>query len=235
MHPLDLPDPWPSTEAEALVIEEELRARLDLDSEGPARVDLVAGLDAAYHTGSDLMVGAVTILDATTLDVVAEASAVTRASFPYVPGLLAFREVPALAEAMAGLPDGIEPDLIVCDGYGVAHPRRFGLACHVGVLAGVPSIGVGKTPFIGDYDPPGPSRGAWSPLTDGDEVIGRVLRTQGDVKEVFVSVGHAVSLETACRYALELSPRYRLPETTRAADQASRRALKAALINLSTS
>jgi deoxyribonuclease V len=234
MQPPRLPSPWPVTEAEALEAERALRTRVDLDSEGPTTIRLVAGLDAAYHTGSDLMVGAVSVLDAATLDVVAEASAVTRASFPYVPGLLAFREVPALAEAMAALPAGIDPELLVCDGYGLAHPRRFGLACHIGVLTGLPTIGVGKTPFIGEYDSPGPARGDWSPLTDGGDVIGRVLRTQDDVKEVFVSVGHAVSLETACGHVLSLTPRYRLPETTRAADQASRRALKAALIKLST-
>jgi deoxyribonuclease V len=120
------------------------------------------------------------------------------------------------------------PDLLVCDGHGLAHPRRFGLACHLGVVTELPAIGVGKTPLVGTWDPLAAERGAWSPLRDGGDVVGRVLRTQDGVKPVFVSVGHRMSLENATAQVLALAPRYRLPETTRTADRLSRDALASA-------
>jgi deoxyribonuclease V len=114
----------------------------------------------------------------------------------------------------------------VCDGYGIAHPRRFGLACHIGVLTGLPSFGVAKTPFRATSDEPGPARGAWSPLVEDGEVLGRAVRTQAGVKPVFVSVGHRIALDRATELTLRLSPRFRLPETTRQADARSRAALR---------
>jgi deoxyribonuclease V len=147
-----------------------------------------------------------------------------RAAFDYVPGLFAFRELPALVEALRKLT--VVPDLLVSDGHGLAHPRRFGLACHLGALTGLPSVGVGKTRLLGSHDPPGDERGDMSALTDRGEVIGRALRTQARIKPVFVSVGHRIDLDTACRHVLALSPRYRLPETTRQADRLCRRALR---------
>ncbi|WP_432949284.1 endonuclease V [Kribbella sp. CA-253562] len=143
-----------------------------------------------------------------------------RTGFPYVPGLFAFREVPGLLAALDRLQ--VTPELLVCDGQGLAHPRRFGLACHLGVVTGLPSIGVGKTAFVGDWDEPGPLRGNASDLVLDGDVVGKVLRTQNKTKPVFVSVGHRVSLATAVDRVLELAPRYRLPETTRAADRACR-------------
>ncbi|WP_131739964.1 endonuclease V [Actinomadura roseirufa] len=219
--------PWPATPGEAAAVQDELRPLLDLDAPGPARPRTVAGLDVSYAgdgggTGSRLA-AAVVVLDGTSLEVVEESVAVGTAAFPYVPGLFAFRELPALVEALRGLKT--VPDLLVCDGYGLAHPHRFGLACHVGVLTGLPAIGVAKTGFVGAYDPPGPRRGDTTPLVDGGEVVGRVLRTQDGVKPVFVSVGHRTDLDTACRNVLALTPDYRLPETTRRADRLSRSAL----------
>ena len=218
---------WPSSPREAEAIQDRLRPMLDLDAPGPARPRTVAGLDVAYagdgeDTGTRLA-AAVVVLDAATLDVVEESVAVGTAAFPYVPGLFAFRELPTLVTALRGL--ATVPDLLVCDGFGIAHPRRFGLACHLGVLTGLPTIGVGKTAFVGAYTPPGPRRGDTSPLLDGGEVVGRVLRTQDGVKPVFVSVGHRTDLDTACRNVLALTPEYRLPETTRRADRLSREAL----------
>jgi deoxyribonuclease V len=116
----------------------------------------------------------------------------------------------------------------VCDGYGIAHPRRFGLASHLGVVTGIPSFGVGKTAFVGTYGEVGAERGSWTPLVDGEEILGRVLRTQNGVRPVFVSPGHLIDVEGSAEITLRLSPKYRLPETTRLADQASRAALKAA-------
>ncbi|TDD14427.1 endonuclease V [Actinomadura sp. KC06] len=218
---------WPSTPAEAEAIQDRLRPMLELDVRGPAKPSTVAGLDVSYAgdgggTGTRLA-AAVVVLDGTTLQVVEESVAVGTAAFPYVPGLFAFRELPTLLKALRGLKT--TPDLLVCDGFGVAHPRRFGLACHLGVLTGLPTIGVGKTAFIGAYEQPGRRRGDTTPLRDGGEVVGRVLRTRDDVKPVFVSVGHRTDLETACRNVLDLTPRYRLPETTRRADRLSRDAL----------
>jgi deoxyribonuclease V len=154
-----------------------------------------------------------------TLEVVAESSAIGTAAFPYVPGLFAFRELPTLVTALRKL--SIVPDLLVCDGHGVAHPRRFGLACHVGVLTGLPSVGVGKTRLVGTYEEPLLGRGEFAPLRVDGEVLGRVLRTQDGIKPVFVSVGHRIDLDTACRHVLATS-RHRLPETTRRADRLSR-------------
>ncbi|WP_433468103.1 endonuclease V [Spirillospora sp. CA-128828] len=221
--------PWPSTAREAEAIQDRLRPMLELDVPGPAAPRTVAGLDVSYAgdgggTGDRLAAAAV-VLDGTTLEVLEESVAVGTAEFPYVPGLFAFRELPTLLDALRALKT--TPDLLVCDGFGVAHPRRFGLACHLGVLTGLPAIGVGKTAFVGTYEQPGPRRGDASPLLDGGEVVGRVLRTRDGVRPVFVSVGHRTDLGTACRNVLALAPEYRLPETTRRADRLSRDALEA--------
>ncbi|WP_433230931.1 endonuclease V [Actinomadura formosensis] len=218
---------WPSTVEEAEAIQDRLRAMLEPGVPGPVRPRTVAGLDVSYAgdgggVGTPLA-AAVVVLDGTTLEVLEESVAVGTAAFPYVPGLFAFRELPTLLDALRNL--RTTPGLLVCDGFGVAHPRRFGLACHLGVLTGLPAIGVGKTAFIGTYEQPGPRRGDSSPLRDGGEVVGRVLRTRDGVKPVFVSVGHRTDLDTACRNVLALTPEYRLPETTRRADRLSREAL----------
>jgi len=212
----------PRTAAEAERVQDQLRARLVLDRPGPATIRTAAGLDVAY-SGEDRLVAAVVVLDAATLTQVDRSVVRRRAAFPYVPGLFAFRELPALADALVAL--RTVPDLLVCDGHGIAHPRRFGLACHLGVLTGRPTVGVAKTALVGRWDPPGPARGDWSPLTDRGDVVGRVLRTRPGVKPVFVSVGSGLDLETATRHVLALTPRYRLPETTRAADHLARAAL----------
>ncbi|XIE80909.1 endonuclease V [Streptomyces sp. SBR177] len=181
----------------------------------------------AYDDERDLVAAAAVVLDGRSLAVVEEATAVGRVSFPYVPGLLAFREVPTVLAALGRLT--ADPGLLVCDGYGIAHPRRFGLASHLGVLTGRPSIGVAKNPFTFSYEEPGAARGEFSPLLADGETVGRALRTRAGVKPVFVSVGHRVSLDRACAHTLHLSPRFRLPETTRHADALCRRALKEAL------
>jgi deoxyribonuclease V len=219
----------PGTEAEAVAEQERLRGLVDLASAGPlpGAARRVAGVDVAYDEAMDRLAAAAVVLDPETLEIVEQVTVVGRAAFPYVPGLLAFRELPPILEALERLSS--PPDLVVCDGYGVAHPRRIGLASHLGVVAGIPSFGVAKTPFSFCYEPPDPARGAWTPLLDDGEVVGRALRTREGVKPVFVSVGHAISLENACAHTLRLTPRYRLPETTRQADALCRRSLAAAL------
>ncbi|WP_327303288.1 endonuclease V [Streptomyces sp. NBC_01298] len=218
----------PADEAEAKAIQDELRGRVVLTENGPPPGEgLIAGVDVAYDDERDLVAAAAVVLDAATLRVVEETTSVGRVSFPYVPGLLAFRELPTVLAALESLT--VTPDLVVCDGYGLAHPRRFGLACHLGVVTGMPAIGVAKNPFTFTYGEPGARRGDLSPLRAPDgEVVGRALRTQDGIKPVYVSVGHRVSLDNACAHALALSPRFRIPETTRHADSLCRRALREA-------
>nr|WP_179725433.1 endonuclease V [Saccharopolyspora hordei] len=208
--------PWPTTEADAVAVQERLRAEVRVEE--PPQVRTAAGLDVAYRDGDDL-VAVVTVLDVATLSVVDSAVVRGKAGFPYVPGLFAFREAPPLLDALDRL--SVRPDALVCDGQGLAHPRRFGLACHLGVLTDLPSIGVGKT-AMGRYEPPGEERGDWSPLSLDGDVVGRALRTQRGVKPVFVSIGHRFTLDAACDLVLRLAPQYRLPETTRTADHLGR-------------
>ncbi|MGW8065554.1 endonuclease V [Streptomyces ziwulingensis] len=222
---VQIPDDWPATGERARAVQDGLRARVVLDEPGPPPgTGRVTGVDVAYDDARDVVAAAAVVLDAATLAVVAEATAVGRISFPYVPGLLAFREIPAVLAALEALP--CAPGLVVCDGYGLAHPRRFGLASHLGVLTGLPTIGVAKNPFTFTYDDPGAVRGSTSPLLSGTEEVGRAVRTRDGVKPVFVSVGHRVSLANACAHTLALAPAHRLPETTRRADALCREALR---------
>jgi deoxyribonuclease V len=227
MRTVSIPAGWPATEEQARAVQDELRTKVVLDEPGPPPgTGHVTGVDVAYDDERDVVAAAAVVLDAATLEVVAEATAVGRISFPYVPGLLAFREIPTVMAALDALP--CPPGLVVCDGYGLAHPRRFGLAGHLGVLTGLPTIGVAKNPFTFTYDDPDTPRGSASPLLAGPEEVGRALRTREAVKPVFVSVGHRVSLDNACAHTLALTPQYRLPETTRRADSLCRTALKEA-------
>ncbi|WP_188114050.1 endonuclease V [Streptomyces apricus] len=220
-----VPAGWPATEEQALAVQDELRGRVVLDEPGPPPgTGRVTGVDVAYDDGRDVVVAAAVVLDAATLDVVAASTAVGRVPFPYVPGLLAFRELPAVLAALEALP--CAPGLVVCDGYGLAHPRRFGLASHLGVLTGLPTIGVAKNPFTFTHEEPDAPRGSAAPLCAGEEEVGRALRTRAGTKPVFVSVGHRMTLDAACAHTLHLAPRFRLPETTRHADALCRRALK---------
>ncbi|WP_447041583.1 endonuclease V [Streptomyces sp. DSM 118878] len=222
-----LPEAWPTDDEAALAVQDELRPRVVLDGSGPRPgTGYVTGVDVAYDDERDVVAAAVVVLDAATLDVVEEATAVGAVAFPYVPGLLAFREIPTVLAALSRL--AADPGVVVCDGYGVAHPRRFGLASHLGVLTGLPTMGVAKNPFTFTYEAPAAPRGSASPLLDGEEEVGRALRTREGVKPVFVSAGHRVTLDQACAHTLNLTPRYRLPESTRRADALCRAALRAA-------
>ncbi|MEU1983902.1 endonuclease V [Nocardia sp. NPDC019395] len=208
---------WAVTEDEAVAIQQRLRERVVV-SDDHGSINRVAGLDVAYRD-PDTAVGVVTVLDSESLTVLDQAVVYEQIDFPYVSGLFAFREVPALTRALERLT--VEPDVLICDGHGLAHPRRFGLAAHLGVLTDLPSIGVAKNSY-GEFTEPGPARGDWSPVTSDGETVGRVLRTQPEVKPIYVSVGHRFTLESACDLVLHLAPRYRLPETTRTADHLGR-------------
>jgi deoxyribonuclease V len=207
-HPFDL------SFAEARELQLKLRSRvIERDAARPLR--RVAGVDVSYDRGSPVLFAAVVVLDAGSGEVLERVSVRARTRFPYVPGYLSFREIPPLLGAFAKLSQ--PPDLVVCDGHGRAHPRRFGIACHLGVLLDLPTLGCAKSRLVGVHREPGPRRGATTQLRDGGELIGLVLRTREGVKPVYVSVGHRVSLHQARRLILALARRYRLPEPVRAA------------------
>jgi deoxyribonuclease V len=175
----------------------------------------IAGCDVSVEREAGRVFAAIVLLDWPGLDMVAVATAVGNADFPYVPGYLSFREGPVLEKAFARLPR--RPDVAVFDGQGIAHPRRFGLACHLGVLWDVPSIGCAKSRLVGEAREPGAEKGDWTPLVDRGERVGSVLRTRTGVKPVWVSPGHRVDQAGARRVVLEACTRYRLPEPTRLA------------------
>ena len=211
----ELQHSWDVEPAEAIAIQERLApAVVRRDDLGEVRT--VAGVDVGFEDGNTVTRAAVAVLRFPSLAPQEEAIARLPTSFPYVPGLLSFREGPAILEAIGRLEAA--PDLLLFDGQGIAHPRRLGIASHIGVLTGLPSIGVAKSRLTGR--PAGPlddEKGAWQPLVDGDEVVGALVRTRSNVKPVYVSVGHRVSLETAVDYVLACTTRYKLPETTRRA------------------
>ena len=209
---------WNLTPDEAIATQDALRGKVQrTNGFVPTEIRTVAGVDVDY---SDAGRAAIVVLSFPDLAPVTQAVATVSSPFPYVPGLLSFRECPSALAAWEQLT--VKPDLIICDGQGLAHPRRFGLACHMGVLLDIPSIGCAKTHFIGTYDEPGPHAGDSTPLRDGDEVIGYVLRTRADTKPLFVSIGHKIDLDTAADFVLRCTRGFRLPETTRAADHLAR-------------
>jgi deoxyribonuclease V len=206
--------PWDVTPAQARAIQVDGRGRV-IAEDRLGDVRRVAGIDVGFEQDGAISRAAVVVLDFPELRLVESAVARLPTSFPYVPGLLSFRETPAVLEALGRLSE--RPDLLLCDGQGYAHPRRFGLACHLGVLTGLPSIGVAKSRLIGTHGALPEEKGAWLPLLDGDETVGAVLRTRHGVAPLYVSIGHRVSLPTAIRWVLACTTRYRLPETTRQA------------------
>ena len=211
--------PWRVSPAEAVRIQARLAPRVISEGD-PAGVRYVAGADIALPRGRSRARGAVVLLSYPGLALVERHAVEAEVTFPYVPGLLAFREVPVLARAFERLVR--TPDLLLVDGHGYSHPRRFGLACHLGLLLDVPTIGVAKSRLVGAYDEPPLEAGARSELRDGEEAIGIVLRSRDGVAPVFVSVGHRVGLEEAVELTLRLCRGYRLPEPTRLADKLSK-------------
>ncbi len=176
-------------------------------------VRFIAGVDVSY---ADRARGAVVVYRYPELEVVDQATATRETPFPYVPGLLSFREVPVALDTLARLQ--VTPDLLLCDGQGYAHPRRFGLACHLGLMTGIASVGVAKTWLIGEYGEPGPAVGDFAPLRADGEALGVALRTRENTKPLFVSAGYRVTLEQAVALTLGCLRGYRQPEPTRAAD-----------------
>jgi deoxyribonuclease V len=210
---------WPTTLEEAQAIQQRLRAQV-ITHDDFDEVRTIAGVDAGYEgdpqAGQAVARAAVVVLAYPSLEPLDFAVARRPAPIPYIPGFLSFREAPAVLAALDEL--HVRPDLLICDGQGIAHPRRMGIATHVGLLAGIPSIGCAKSLLVGRHDPVPDERGAYVPLTQRGEQIGVVLRTRVGVKPLYVSVGHRISLPSAIAFVMSCVTKYRLPETTRAAD-----------------
>lgn len=208
---------WDVTPKEAIAIQQQLRGEVKLagpyDRDHPP--ETVAGVDVGFEAANTITRAAVVVLDFPSLEPIEHAIYREPTRFPYVPGLLSFREIPAVLGAMEKLKS--LPDLLLCDGQGIAHPRRLGIASHLGLLTGIPSIGVGKSRLIGSYEEPGEEKGSWTPLLDKGETIGAVVRTRSNTKPLYISPGHGIDLESAIYFVLACTRRYKLPETTREA------------------
>ncbi|NJM88145.1 MAG: deoxyribonuclease V [Hydrococcus sp. RU_2_2] len=207
---------WAQTIEEATAVQQELR-HLVIQEDKLGEVRYVAGVDVGFQDNYAITQAAVAVLSFPDLQLVESAIATLPTTFPYVPGFLSFREIPAILKALEKLT--IIPDLILCDGQGIAHPRRFGIACHLGVSIDVPTIGAAKSLLIGKHEDLSPEKGSWQPLLHRGEVIGAVLRSRTNVNPLYISSGHRISLSTAIDYVLRCTTKYRLPETTRWADK----------------
>lgn len=203
---------WELTPKQAIALQHELRRHVRI-ADDFSTVTRVAGIDVGFEQNNTITRAAVVVLDYPSLALCEWSIARQPTRFPYIPGLLSFREIPTVLDAIAKLSS--LPDLLLCDGQGIAHPRRLGIASHLGLLLDLPAIGVGKSRLIGSYEEPSEEKGAWSPLYDGDEEIGCVLRSRKGVKPLFISPGHRVSLTSARQWVMNCLTRYRLPETTR--------------------
>lgn len=211
---------WDVSRGQAVEIQKRLRSQVRIQPlDVPVR--LAAGCDISFNKFSDEVYAGIVVLKLPDLEVVARATAVTRARFPYIPGLLSFRETPALLDAWDKL--SARPDVLMLDGQGLAHPRRFGIACHMGLLTDTPSLGCAKTVLVGKYEEPDARAGSYSLMLHKGETVGAAVRTRDRVAPVYISVGHLIDLKGAIEVALRCvrgypqKPRYRIPEPTRLA------------------
>ena len=205
---------WDLNAKDAVALQKELAAQVVIEK--PTRaIETIAGADISFNKFSEVIYAAIVVLRLDTLETIAKSGVVTTAKFPYVPGLLSFREMPALIEAWQKLE--IEPDAIVMDGQGTAHPRAMGIACHAGLVFERPAIGCAKSVLVGKFDEPDETRGSWSPMMFKNRTIGAALRTKNRVSPVYVSPGHQMDLPTAIDLMLRCDGGYRVPEATRRA------------------
>jgi deoxyribonuclease V len=212
----DIQHEWDLIPGDAIALQKKLAIKIILQDEFED-INYIAGIDAGFKNSGRVTNAAICIFNARTLQQVEQVTAQRKTQFPYIPGLLSFREIPAILDAFGKLT--IKPDLLLCDGQGTAHPRRFGIACHLGLLLNIPSIGIGKSRLIGTHQPVPVKRGAWVKLYHKNEIIGAVLRTRTGIKPVYVSPGHRICRETAIDWVLKTAIRYKLPEPIRAADK----------------
>ncbi len=207
---------WPTTVEEAIAIQKQLQSEVILEDQ-LGEVQYVAGVDVGFEEDYAISRAAVAVLSFPDLQLVEHTIARRPTTFPYIPGFLSFREVPVVIDALEKVTT--IPDLILCDGQGIAHPRGFGLACHLGVLVDMPTIGVAKSLLVGKHDELPLEKGSWQPLQYRGKTVGVVLRSRTNVKPLYVSPGYRISLPTAIDYVLRCLTKYRLPETTRWADK----------------
>jgi deoxyribonuclease V len=206
---------WPETGSEAVALQRQLAPAVDITGDLPQPLRYIAGVDVSYEKHGDLFFAAIVVLDWPGLQLVEQASASALVKFPYVPGLLSFRELPVLLEAFRSL--NTIPDVVLVDGQGIAHPRRLGLASHLGLWLQLPTIGCAKSRLCGEFSPPDEDKGSATPLFLQGETVGTVLRSRSRVKPLFVSPGHRISVAAASNLVLASCRRYRLPEPTRRA------------------
>jgi deoxyribonuclease V len=206
--------PWNPDYKEAVAIQEKLAAKISLKG-APRRVRTIAGADVSYERKAERLFAAVIVMDAHTLEVIETGYAIVESTFPYIPGLLSFREAPSVIEAASELKTA--PDVIIADAQGIAHPRELGLASHLGLLLGCPSIGCAKSRLIGEHEDVGRDCGESVPLRHQGRRIGTVLRTRTDVRPLYVSPGYKIGFERAAKIVLQTCRGYRLPEPTRQA------------------
>lgn len=207
---------WHLTTDQAKEIQKTLSASVLTEDQIPDPVKYIAGVDMGFEDDGKTSRAAIAVLSFPDLQLQETQIAKRPTTFPYIPGYLSFREIPAVLDALEQL--AITPDIIICDGQGTAHPRRFGIACHLGVLIDIPTIGAAKSWLIGKHEPLSETKGSWQPLIDKGETIGAIVRTRTNVNPLYISPGHRISLETAINYVLNCTTKYRLPETTRIAD-----------------
>lgn len=203
---------WDLTPEAAIALQQTLRYEV-ITRDELGEVRYVAGVDVGFESEGTVTRAAVAVLSLADLQLRDRAIARTPTTFPYIPGLLSFREVPTVLAALEKL--SILPDLLLCDGQGIAHPRRLGIASHLGLLTDLPAIGVAKSLLVGRHAELADQRGSWQPLLHKGETIGAALRTRPGTKPVYISSGHRISLETAIAYVMRCTTKYRLPETTR--------------------
>lgn len=202
------------TPAEAVALQQELRSQVCIEPITKP-VQTIAGCDISFNKFEETVYAGIVVLNIDTLETIEEVGVVSIAQFPYVPGLLSFREIPSLLAAWSKL--RTEPDVVMFDGHGIAHPRRIGIASHGGLFLDRPAFGCGKSVLVGKFDEPAPERGNWSPMTYRQEMVGAALRTKNKVNPVFVSPGHLIDLATALDLTLRTDGGYRIPEPTRRA------------------
>lgn len=210
---------WPTDIAEAIAIQQGLRRKVLIENHFP-NLDLIAGVDVGYDIVTDQSYAIAVLMHVDDLTPIATTRAQLPTPFPYVSGLLSFREIPVIINALKQLPQ--KPDLVMVDGQGIAHPRRLGIASHLGVLIDMPTIGVAKSRLTGQYAEPGPARGDTSPLMHKGERLGTVLRSKEGCKPLFISPGHRVDQDMALAITMRCLKKYRLPEPTRIADKFSK-------------
>jgi deoxyribonuclease V len=208
---------WDVSVPEAIELQKQLRSQIQL-TPLETEVRYVGGADISFNKYSDTVYAGIVVLELATLREVVRSMIVTEAHFPYVPGLLSFREIPSLLQAWEQLT--LKPDVLIVDGHGIAHPRRMGIATHMGLLIDIPTIGCGKSKLTGRYDEPANEPGATSPLWSYQEQIGLVLRTKRNVLPLFVSPGNKITFAESVALVSRCVTKYRLPETTRAAHEA---------------